>query len=146
MTHQEATAVVNLPLSEVEAKLREISSWPRFVVGLEDVVKTAHERYTFVVQDSVGQGGGDTRDVPVCAIPHPREHRISWKALAGHAFDGEFRLHAENERQTRVTLILVAEPAGFLARLGELFQSSSSTAELVLQKLDAFLHAPAETA
>jgi uncharacterized membrane protein len=141
MTHQEATAVVNLPMSEVEAKLREISHWPRFVVGLEDVVKTAHERYTFVVQDS-----GDTRDVPVCAIPHPREHRISWKALAGHAFDGEFRLHAENERQTRVTLTLVAEPAGFLARLGDLFQSSSSTAELVLQKLDAFLHAPAESA
>jgi uncharacterized membrane protein len=140
MTSQAATAVVNRPAAEVEVRLREISNWPRFLVGLRDVVKTAHERYTFVVHDSSG-----ARDVPVCVILHPREHRISWKALAGPAFDGEFRLHPENERQTRVTLTLVAEPAGFLARLGELLQSSSSTAELTLQKLETFLHAPAET-
>jgi uncharacterized membrane protein len=140
MTQQEATAVINLPVSEVEPRLHEVSSWPRFVVGLQDAVKTAHERYTFVVHD-----GGGTRDVPVCVIPHRREHRISWKALAGHAFDGEFRLHPENERQTRVTLTLMAEPAGFLAWLGGLFQTSSSTAELSLQKLEAYLHAPAGT-
>jgi uncharacterized membrane protein len=140
MTHQEATAVVNLPVAEVDARLREIGSWPRFVVGLQDVVKTAHERYTFVVHDS-----GGTRDIPVYAIAHPREHRISWKALAGPAFDGEFRLQPVNERQTRITLTLVADPPGFLARLGDLIQSSSSTAELVLQKADEFLHTPAGT-
>jgi uncharacterized membrane protein len=139
MTHQEATAVVNLPVAEVEARLREISSWPRFVVGLEDVVKTAHERYTFVVRET-----GGTRDVPVCAIPHPREHRISWKALAGPAFDGEFRLHPENERQTGITVTLVAEPAGFLAGLSDMIRASSSTAELVLQRLEEYLHAPVE--
>lgn len=139
MTHQEATAVVNLPVTEVEARLREISSWPRFVVGLDDVVKTAHERYTFVVHDA-----GGTREVPVCAIPHPREHRISWKALAGPAFDGEFRLHPENERQTSVTVTLVAEPAGFLNGLSDMLRASSTTAELVLQRLEEFLHDPVD--
>jgi hypothetical protein len=139
MTHQEATAVVNLPVAQVEAKLRDVGSWPRFVIGLEDVVKTAHERYTFSVSD-----GGILRDVPVFAIPHPREHRVSWKALSGPAFDGEFRLHPENPRQTRVTLTLVAEPAGFLSGLSDMFRSSSSTAELVLQRLDAFLTASVE--
>lgn len=139
MTHQEATAVVNLPMAEVEVRLREISSWPRFVVGLEDVVKTAHERYTFVVREP-----GGTHDVPVCAIPHPREHRISWKALAGPAFDGEFRLHPENERQTGITLTLVAEPAGFLAGLSDMIRSGSSTAEVILQRLDKYLHAAVE--
>ncbi|HET9656888.1 MAG TPA: SRPBCC family protein [Kineosporiaceae bacterium] len=139
MTHQEATAVVNLPVADVETRLRDVGSWPRFVVGLEDVVKTAHERYTFSVRD-----GHSTREVPVCAIPHPREHRVSWKALSGPAFDGEFRLHPENDRQTRVTVSMVAEPAGFLANLSELFRSSTTTAEIVLQRLDAFLVAPVE--
>jgi uncharacterized membrane protein len=139
MTHQEATAVVNLPVTEVEARLREISSWPRFIVGLDDVVKTAHERYTFVVRDS-----GGSRDVPVCAIPHPREHRISWKALVGPAFDGEFRLHPENERQTSIAVTLVAEPAGFLSGLSDMLRSRSTTAELVLQRLEEFLHAPVD--
>jgi uncharacterized membrane protein len=140
MTHQEASAVVNLPVSEVDARLREISSWPRFLVGLTDVVKTAHERYTFIVVD-----GRSTREVPVCAIPHPREHRVSWKALAGPAFDGEFRLHPEGDRQTRVTLSLVAEPAGFLDGLSDMVHPhGTSTAEVVLQRLEKFLLAPAE--
>ena len=137
MTHQEASAVVNLPVSEVDARLREISSWPLFLVGLKDVVKTAHERYTFVLRDSEG-----SREVPVAAIPHPREHRVSWKALSGPPFDGEFRLHPENERQTRITLSMVAEPAGFLAGLSDLAHPHrTSTAELVLQRLEAYLHA-----
>ena len=139
MTHQEASAVVSLPVSEVDAKLREISSWPRFMVGLLDVIKIAHERYTFVVRD-----GHSVREVPVCAIPHPREHRVSWKALSGPAFDGEFRLHPENDRQTRIAVSLVAEPAGFLAGLSDMLHPPvTSTAELVLQRLEAHLHAPA---
>lgn len=134
MTHQEASAVVSLPVAEVDTRLREISSWPRFVVGLEDVVKTAHERYTFSVRD-----GDGLREVPVFAIPHPREHRVSWKALSGPAFDGEFRLRPENERQTRITLTMTAEPAGFLSGLSDMVQSRSSTAELVLHRLEEFL-------
>jgi uncharacterized membrane protein len=140
MTHQEATAVVNLSVSEIEAKLREIGAWPRFVVGLQDVIKTAHERYTFVVHDRSG-----TREVPVCAILHPREHRVSWKSLSGPAFDGEYRLHEESDRRTRVTVSLVAEPAGFLAGLGDMIASSTSTAELILQRLEAYLTTPVET-
>jgi hypothetical protein len=140
MTHQEASAVVSLPVSAVDMGLREISSWPLFMVGLQDVVKVAHARYVFVVRD-----GDSIREVPVCAVWHPREHRVSWKALSGPAFDGEFRLHRENERRTRITVSLVAEPAGLLAGLSDMVHPhAASTAQLILQKLEAHLRPPAD--
>lgn len=142
MTHQEASAVVSFPMSTVDTRLREIGSWPQFVVGLQNVIKVAHQRYTFVVRD-----GDGTRKVPVCVVLHPREHRVSWKALSGPAFDGEFRFQQENERQVRIMVSLVAAPSGFLAGLSDMVHPHvTSTAQLILQKLETYLRAPGETA
>lgn len=137
--HQQATVVVSVPLAEAEVKLRDVECWPRFLIGLEEATKTAYERYLFVVRE-----GRRTREVQVCVVDHPREHRISWRALARPAFDGELRLHPVDDRHTRVTLTLVAEPAGFLAGLSEMVGSSASTATLAVQQLDAFLAPPVQ--
>lgn len=134
MTHQEASAVVSLPLPEVEAKLRDVEGWSQFLIGVERIVKTSFERYTFTVLDD-----RRAREIEVCAIVHPREHRFSWKALAGPRFDGELRLHAVDERLTRVHLTMTAEPAGLLAGLTEMLKSPESTAALDLQRMESFL-------
>jgi uncharacterized membrane protein len=136
MTHQEASAVVSLPVAEVETRLRQVEQWPNFLIGVDGVTTSSFERYAFTVRS-----GRHTRVVPVAVLARPREHRIAWRALAGPAFDGEFRLHALDDGRTRVVLSLTAEPAGFLAGLGEMVGSSTSmsTAMLDLQRLEAFL-------
>ncbi len=134
MTHQEASAVVSMPAAEVEAKLRQVEEWSRFLVGLEEVTKTSFERYLFRVRS-----GSRTREVQVAVVARPREHRIAWKALAGPAFSGVFRLQPVDARHTRVSLWLKAEPAGFLAGLGDMLGSSTTTAMLDLQRLEAHL-------
>lgn len=134
MTHQEASAVVRMSVAEVEDKLRQIEEWPRFLVGLEDVTKTSFERYRFRLRS-----GQRTREAQVAVMAHPREHRIAWKALAGPAFSGVFRLQPVDGRHTRVSLWLKAEPAGFLAGLSDMLGSSTSTAMLDLQRMEAYL-------
>lgn len=137
MTRQEASTTVSLPLQEVHKRLRAVETWPRFMIGIEEVTKTSYERYLFRVRDD-----GHLRDVEVCAQDHGHEHRVTWHQVRGPAFSGEFRLTDAGRGHTRVHLALTAEPAGFLAALSEMFASSHSTAELDLQQLEAFLHAP----
>jgi uncharacterized membrane protein len=134
MTRQEASHVINLPVDQVEKALRDVSGWPRFVVGVESVERTAFERYVFRIQD-----GGRIRQVPVAVVSHPGEHRIIWHARSGPAFEGQFRLSGTQEHRTRVQLTLVAEPDGFLSGLGDLVATRTSTAEFTLLRLDAEL-------
>ncbi len=138
MTHQEASAVLSVPVSEVEARLRDVQSWPDFLVGVEEVTASSFERFVFRVRDA-----RQTREIAVAVLARPREHRVSWHALSRPAFGGEFRLQPVDERHTRVTLSLTAEPAGFLAGLGEMLGSSTSTATLDLQRLEALFGAAA---
>ena len=56
----------------------------------------------------------------------------------GPRFDGDLRLTAVDDGHTRVALALTADPAGFLAALGDLIRlSPTSTATLDLQLLAA---------
>ena len=137
MTHQEAVTVVAAPLETVERAVRDVTHWPRFMIGLAEVAGTSFGRYTFVVRDR-----SSVREVDVAVVAHPRDHRISWRALAGPRFDGEIRLTPVDAGHTRVALSLVADPAGFLASLGELAHlQRHSTAVLDLQRLESLLGA-----
>lgn len=139
MTHQDASYVINLPVELVETILRDVARWPRFVAGVHSVEKTSFERYVFHIQDS-----GRLREVPVVLVVHPTARRITWHAHSGPAFNGEFRLTSLDRHRTRVHLIMVAEPAGFLSALGDMLGSGASTAELTLQRLDTETCALAE--
>jgi uncharacterized membrane protein len=135
MTHQEAVSVVAAPLEAVERRLRDVTNWPQFLLGLDEVTETSFCRYCFTVRD-----GRSTRVVDVAVTPHAREHRTVWRALAGPRFDGEIRLAAVDEGHTRVSLSLTAEPAGFLAGLSDMVRMShTTTAMLDLQRLEAMV-------
>lgn len=136
LTHQQAVSVVPAPLEMVERRLRDVGDWARFLVGVEQVVETSFGRYTFTVKD-----GTKTRDVQAAVVAHPGEHRIVWHALAGPRFDGEVRLTPVDAQHTRVSLSLVADPAGFLAALSDLIHSPQTTATLDLQRLEAMVTA-----
>jgi uncharacterized membrane protein len=137
MTHQQAVSVVAVPLDAVERRLRDVGEWPEFLLGLERVGEISFGRYTFTVKD-----GPRTRELDVAVVAHPREHRIVWHALHAPRFDGEIRLTAVDDRHTKVSLSLTAEPAGFLAGLSEMLSHSDSTATLDLQRLEQMLSAP----
>lgn len=130
MTHQRAVSVVTAPLETIERRLRDVGSWPQFLLGLESVTETSFNRYRFVVKDAA-----KTREVDVAVVVHPGEHRIVWHSLGGARFNGEIRLTALDARHTRVSLALTADPAGFLAGLSE-FIRSQTTAMLNLQRLE----------
>jgi uncharacterized membrane protein len=136
MTHQQAVSVVPAPLEVVERRLRDVGGWSQFLVGVERVVGTSFGRYTFTVKD-----GTKTRAVEVAVVAHPGEHRIVWHALAGPRFDGEVRLTPIDARHTRVSLSLVADPAGFLAALSDFIRSPQTAAVLDLQRLEAMVTA-----
>jgi uncharacterized membrane protein len=131
MAHQQAVTVVPASMATVERLLRDVSSWPRFISGLEDVTETSHCRYRFVIRD-----GAKTREADIAVITHLREHRIIWHSLSGARFDGEVRLRPVDGRHTRVSLSLTADPVGFLAGLSEFLTNSTVTATLDLQLLE----------
>jgi uncharacterized membrane protein len=134
MSHQEAISTVPQPLALVEERLREVESWPMFLEGLELVTKTGHHRYRMVVRS-----GRSTREVNVAVIPHPREHRFTWKATEGPRYEGEIRLAAVDEAHTQVRLKIVTYPAGFVAGLNEMFGSSNDAARVDLARLEDHL-------
>ncbi len=115
MTRQQASAVVTAPLPTVEQRLRDVPSWASFMVGVERIEKVSHERYMFRISRA-----RRPRDVPVVVRAHPREHRFSWRALAGPAFDGNLHLSATPGGWTRITFTSASRPDGFWANLAEL--------------------------
>ncbi len=134
MSHQEATSVVPQPLDVVQERLRDVESWPTFLEGLILVTQTAHQRYRMVVRS-----GQTTREVNAAVLAHPREHRFTWKALAGPRYEGEIRLSAVDDQHTQVRLALTADPVGFVAGIGELFGSSNDVAQVDLARLEDHL-------
>jgi uncharacterized membrane protein len=137
MTHQDATSVVSLPLAQVYARLATVEDWPRFLMGLDSVRRTGHERFLFTVKD----GARRLREVEVAVRPHPGENRITWRALTGPKFDGELKLSPAGSMHTRVQLTLTAEPAGFLAGLSEMIGATTPAAVIDLQRLESHLGA-----
>lgn len=134
MTHQKAVSTVAAPADVVERQLRDVPSWPQFMVGVSQVRQTSFGRYVFDLSDGV-----KTRSAQIAVTAHPREHRIVWHALAGPRFSGEFRLSVVDSGHTRVTLSLTVDPSGFLAGLSDFVSTrdATSTATRDLQRLEA---------
>jgi uncharacterized membrane protein len=136
MASQQASAIVNMPLDEVQARLRDVETWPQFLIGLESITRLAHERYRLGVREGKRQ-----YDVDVCLFARPREHRFAWRALARPRWDGELRLSAEGERRTRVRLSLQVEPRGRAAVWSEMVSGTDSHALLDMYRLQDVLGA-----
>jgi uncharacterized membrane protein len=136
MTHQNTVSMVAAPVDVVERQLRDVPSWPQFMVGVSQVRQTSFGRYVFDLSDGV-----KTRSAQIAVTAHPREHRIVWHALAGPRFSGEFRLSAVDSGHTRVALTLTVDPSGFLSGLTDFISTkdATSTATRDLQQLEAMV-------
>ncbi len=130
MSHQEATTVIPQSLAVVEERLRDVESWPLFLIGLILATKTGHERYRMVVRS-----GRTTREVNSAVHFDARDHRFTWKALEGPRYEGELRLSAVDENHTRVRLVFTTDPVGFGSGLREMFGSSNDLAQVDLTRL-----------
>ena len=134
MTTQQATTVMAVPLGAVEKRLRDVTGWPAFVSGLAAVEQLGFERYRFTLAE-----GGARRDVPVCVVDHPAEHRMTWRQLEGPRYTGELRLRPVDAGHTRVELRTTVDPTGFASGLREMLGERHPTAELALQRLEELL-------
>jgi uncharacterized membrane protein len=132
MMRQHATTTVAAPLTDVQARLADVSSWPAFLYGLESVEPAGHERYRFTLAN-----GKQRRTVLVCVQAHPAEHRMAWRQLEGPRYTGELRLRAVDSGRTAVELTLTADPVTMAEGFRELLGERHPAAQLDLQRLDA---------
>jgi hypothetical protein len=133
VSQQQAELILRTPLSEVERRLRDVSCWGEFLIGVESVRVTSYERCLFRLANG--------REVPAVLRFDPRSHRFSWRSLAGPPFDGSLRLAEVDETCTRITLRLVTRPASAVANFFEMFTPPTARATLDLHRLDSYLHA-----
>jgi len=134
MMRQHATTTVAAPLTDVQARIADVSSWPAFLYGLEAVEPAGHERYRFTLVN-----GKRRRTVLVCVQTHPAEHRVSWRQLEGPRYTGELRLRESDSGHTSVELTLTADPVSMSEGFRELLGERHPAAELDLQRLDAYV-------
>jgi uncharacterized membrane protein len=134
MFRQHATTTVAAPLTEVQSRLADVSSWPSFLYGLESVEQTGHERYRFTLAD-----GKRHRTVPVCVQAHPAQHRMAWRQLEGPRYFGELRLREVDDAHTTVELTMTADPVSMADGFRELMGERHPAAQLDLQRLDAYV-------
>ena len=139
MTQQEATCLLPFPLKIVQTRLGDIESWDRFLVGVQEVRRTAHERYVFRLDTD--------REIRVAVRAHPREHRFAWHALDGPGFDGTLRLTAIDQALTRVTLSIRTRGAGVAADVMDMAFPRTWDADFDVQRLADFVaHRPGTAA
>lgn len=134
MMRQHATTTVASPLSDVQARLADVTSWPAFLYGLESVEPAGHERYRFTLAT-----GKRTRTVLVCAQAHPAQHRLTWRELEGPRYRGELRLREVDSGHTTVELTMTADPVSMADGFRELLGERHPEAVLDLQRLDAYV-------
>ena len=134
MMRQHATTTVAAPLSDVQARLGDVTSWPAFLYGLEAVEPAGHERYRFTLVN-----GKRRRSVLVCVQAHHAEHRMAWRQLEGPRYAGELRLREVDSGHTTVELTMTADPVSMSEGFRELLGERHPEAELDLQRLDAFV-------
>src|SRR4051812_8772114 len=136
MTRQHARTTVAAPLAVVQRRLADVARWPAFLSGLERAEPAGFERWEFTLAE-----GSRRRTVPVCVQVHPAEHRIAWHALQGPRYLGELRLKAADDAHTAVELTTTADPDGAGSAFREMLGERHPTAQLDLQRLDAFVTA-----
>lgn len=133
MAHQEASAVVTVPLDKLQQALRNVEDWTSFISGVTKITKRAHERYVFELGE-----GTRSREVAAVVRHNHRDHCFTWHAVTGPKFDGCLRLSALDGRRTRVSIDLTAHPDGFVAGVTDFVAHHRPQAELDIQRLQAF--------
>lgn len=133
MTQQQASLTLALSRPELERRLADATDWSHFLVDVESVVKTGHERYRFQLVNG--------QVVPVAVHFLPRTHTFTWHALTAVPFDGALHLTEVGPACTRVTLHLTTRPAGAMANFLEMIMPASSRATIDLLWLDTYVHA-----
>ena len=137
MRHQEATTVVPMPLDVILTRLRDVESWSEFMLGIEWIRCTGHERYAFKLAD-----GRDRRELKVVVRLHPREHCFVWHGLANPSWRGKLKLTEVDDRHTSVTLSLESLPPDLRSGVAEWLMPKTSTAVRDLQLLERHLVGP----
>jgi len=110
----QASVVVALPMAVVEGQLWDVTTWPSFLSGVEQVRRSAPERYVFTVRQ-----GRRRYEVLMAVRWRARDHRFLWRALEGPRWDGELALMPMNGRRTKVRLTLDAQPRSLFRTLLE---------------------------
>jgi len=127
---ERAAIVVPLPLSVVESNIWDVTSWSAFLEDVEWIERSAHERYVFGVRQ-----GRRVHEVPVAVRWHARDHRVTWRELAGPVWRGEIRLTALNGRRTRMALQATSHARTLSASLADLLGRNRRHLELDLGRL-----------
>lgn len=110
MSHNAASTVVNLPMSEVSDCLRQVERWREFLDGVREIKRLTHGLYRFTVETATGVR---ERDVRVhCAEDG---HRFSWKAVGGPRYTGVIQLSSVDGRRTLIKLSVIDMPYGIIA-------------------------------
>jgi hypothetical protein len=130
----QASTVINLPLSVVESNIWDPNSWPSFMDWLVGVERKAKERYVFAIREGVR-----VFEVPVSVRWHLREHTVTWCELTGRAHRGEIRLTSLNGRRTKVTIEMSALPRTVAGILTEKLCGHRRQTDVYLLRLAARL-------
>ena len=111
MSHNAASTVVNLPMSEVSECLRQVERWREFLDGVQEIKRLTHDRYRFTVETATGVR---ERDVRVCGTKDG--HQFSWKAIGGPRYTGVIHLSpVDDGRRTLIKLSVIDMPYGIIA-------------------------------
>jgi hypothetical protein len=127
---ERAATVIPLPLSVVESNIWDVTGWVAFLGDVEWIERSGHERYVFGIRQ-----GRRVHEVPVGVRWHAREHRVSWRELAGPAWRGEIRLTALNGRRTRVGLEMVVRPRTLIGNLADALGGRGTAVDVDLGRL-----------
>jgi hypothetical protein len=134
MRHQAASTTISLPLREVESRLADVETWPRFLIGLDSCERIGHERYRFRLRD-----GRDRREATVVVRWRPTDSSFVWRALEGPTYTGRLESRALDDKHTQVSLDLTCHPGCLSAGLAEMVMPGLGRAEHDLRNLEEVL-------
>jgi hypothetical protein len=134
MRHQAASTTISVPLREVESRLADVETWPRFLIGLDSAERIGHERYRFRLHD-----GRDRREATVVVRWRPADSSFVWRALEGPTYTGRLESRALDDKHTRVSLDLTCHPGCLRAGLAEMVMPGLGRAEHDLRNLETVL-------
>ena len=134
MKHHEAAVTMGVPVAVVEQALADVTSWPRFLSGVRSVEPLGHARYVFHLES-----GRDHRQAVVVVRRDHDDRRVTFRALEGPVFAGQWHLRRVDGEHTEVRLRRQVHPASLIAGLAEMLFPRAGHAENDLRDLERHL-------